>query len=757
MKNKILYLIFLFIYLFSGNLYSIDKKNVIIQGSENIDKEVIFSIIDEDFYNIPIDEVDINLIIKKIYKTGLFKNVEITKNESNLIILLISQPRIENIIFNGNKRFKKEQIFELMNTTSDLSMFNVNNIEKFILNLEELYKSFGYNQIDINYSTEINNDKVYDLIFDINEGKISKINKVNFVGNKFFSNRLLLDQIKSKPRNSIIFFTKRNFKFYEAKNDTNKLTSFYNSNGFKNANIQVDYEYLDNKNSFNIFFNIDEGEKFEFSNLSFNINELELSDNQFSILNDKFEILKNKILENNLSYNPNKYEKIKDFITDYLFNEGLMFFNIKTIEKEYKLKVDVIFDINETSPTFINQINIVGNTRTLDEVIRRELTFSEGEAINDFNIQKSIKNLKRLNIFESVNINEKKYDSNLVNLDVSVVEKSTGDFQIGLSIGSLDGYTLVTGLNEKNIGGTGRNVSATINTSEKNTIYSFNVIEPHIFSRHLDLIYGFNYSELDKLKSSSYKLDNFNSNIGFQYDLTNDISHKVLLSYQLKKYIVNDITKVTNSIANSQGSNAEIVLSNSISYSNLNSFYRPTKGSYYKFSNNLSPSTNNDNGYIKTSLLLKKYYEYNKNILSIQTNIGNIFSLQNSSIDNDNKFSLGGRWLRGFDSFGAGPRESRTSYVGGNNLLVTKLDYSRPLLSNVSDNPIDLNLFTDIGKLFGNKTDPTSSTESIRSSYGFGFKFYSVIGPVGFSWAFPLQDESYDIKRSFLFTIGDIN
>ena len=136
--------------------------------------------------------------------------------------------------------------------------------------------------------------------------------------------------------------------------------------------------------------------------------------------------------------------------------------------------------------------------------------------------------------------------------------------------------------------------------------------------------------------------------------------------------------------------------------------------------------------------------------------MGNIYSLNDSEILSDDKFSLGGRWLRGFDNFGAGPRNSRTAYVGGNNLAVAKLDYSRPI--NLNDqNPIYFNLFNDYGMVWDNKNTTTFSDESIRASYGFGINYYLPIGPIGFSWGFPLSDKDYDIKRMFSFTIGNLN
>ena len=158
----------------------------------------------------------------------------------------------------------------------------------------------------------------------------------------------------------------------------------------------------------------------------------------------------------------------------------------------------------------------------------------------------------------------------------------------------------------------------------------------------------------------------------------------------------------------------------------------------------------------KLILLIKKYYSINKNTFSAQGKVGNIFSLNDSEILSDNKFSLGGKWLRGFDSFGAGPRNSRASYVGGNNILALKLDFSKPISLN-EQNPIYLNLFNDYGTVWENKNTVTFSDQDLRISYGFGINYYSPIGPIGFSWGFPLVDKDYDIKRMFLFSIGNLN
>ena len=174
------------------------------------------------------------------------------------------------------------------------------------------------------------------------------------------------------------------------------------------------------------------------------------------------------------------------------------------------------------------------------------------------------------------------------------------------------------------------------------------------------------------------------------------------------------------------------------------------------FANFLETPSSSNNGFVKNVITGEKYYTINKNIFSVQGKVGNIFSLNDSAILSDNKFSLGGKWLRGFDSYGVGPRDSKTSYVGGNNVMALKLDLSRPITLN-DQNPIYFNLFNDYGSVWGNKNKVTSSDQDLRISYGFGINYFSPIGPIGFSWGFPLVDKDYDIKRMFLFSIGNLN
>jgi outer membrane protein insertion porin family len=268
--------------------------------------------------------------------------------------------------------------------------------------------------------------------------------------------------------------------------------------------------------------------------------------------------------------------------------------------------------------------------------------------------------------------------------------------------------------------------------------------------------YSIIYKENDFSKSQSYKLNTFTLDTSFNYKFSDYTYHTIDLGYSLKEYQVTNASSVSTNIKNSEGESISFNIKNDFTRNTLNSYIKPSRGNFISFANYLETPSSSANGFIKNIITGKKYHSINKNVLSAQGKIGNIFSLNDSEILSDNKFSLGGRWLRGFDNFGAGPRNSRTSYIGGNNIIALKLDFSKPISLN-EQNPIYFNLFNDYGTIWGNKNTVTSSDQDLRVSYGFGVNYYSPIGPIGFSWGFPLVDKDYDIKRMFLFSIGNIN
>ena len=749
-KNlKLYFKTIFFIFLLNYN-YAVAQNILIeINGNKFTDNDVIISLIKDKPSSLSQEYSD--YLLKTLNNSLMFENVTIKIDENKYIINVKEFPNIDNIYFRNNERFEDD---ELLNVSKELNLINLNpnKINKFINEISKVYESFGYHNIDIKYSNKIFKDtNTADIYFEINEGDITKIKNIFFEGNVSIDNEILKSLINSKTKSLINIFANNNYKKFTVIDDTRKIENHYKNNGFKDVKIDFLIEYLVS-NKVNIYFKINEGK-------SYLINKVNLVDknnllNSQQLFNSQ-EIISN-FLNKNKIYSLNTINNISQEISDLIIADGIEFFEIEISENKNNELINFDLNILPVEPKYTYQINIYGNTRTYDKVIRRELEISEGDAVYTSHIKRLQKKIRSLRLFESVEIKEKIIDNNLVNLEIYVEEKQTGTVNAGVSFGTLDGVGVVLGLNERNFYGTGRSVTALLNTTQDKTQFTFETTDRLAYEEPINLTYRSSFKQEDFSSSKSYKLDTFFTGVGISYLINPKLKHSVDIDYLIKNYKISDSSSVSPIIGRSSGENISFVLVNNITFNTLNSTLMPKNGNFLNYLNYIETPSSSNNGLFKNLLTYKNFKKVNKNIYSFQSKLGNIISLSDDDVLTDNKFSLGGRWLRGFDSFGAGPRNSRSSYVGGNNIVAMKFDYSREL-SNNSDFPFYLNIFNDYGLVWDNKTAPTFNDNNIRSSFGFGLKYYSAIGPMGFSWGFPIQDESYDIKRMFLFSIGNID
>tara|TARA_B100001059_G_scaffold86313_1_gene84497 strand:+ start:3654 stop:5894 length:2241 start_codon:yes stop_codon:yes gene_type:complete len=746
MKNSIINKL-LFIFLFLINIEAF-AKDLIIEGNQFTDDNIVISIIDE----IPdIDErSQSNFILKKLISSNLFQSVEVSFDVNNFFIKIIEYPSINKFYYENNERIKDEDIDSIIKELElyTLSEFQINNL---IEELSKIYQSFGYNDVQIEYRAENYSNNSSDIYLTFNEGTITKINKINIKGNTSFDKNTILSKIKSKTKKISNIFANNNFKIFQLNNDLIRIKNFYKEQGYKDVIVEYEVEYYSN-NKVKINFLINEGQQYFFNTFdlknNLNLNK-EFEDKLLLLLDKKLNI------SNNI-YNSKKIDEIEFEISEILELAGIQYFKISAFEKIQDYKADIIFEVSQTKPIYVNQINILGNERTYDYVFRRELNLSEGDPINNSKVKNISRKLNNLNFIGSAKVNTTIIDENTQNIDIVVEEVQTGSFNLGFSVGTLDGASFVSGLKENNINGTGRTVEFLVNTSKNNNEFLLSTSDKFFINNSVNHGYSINYKENDFSKSQSYKLNTFSLGTTFNYKISDYTYHTFGIGYSLKDYQVTDSSSVSSNILKSEGESISFNIKNDLTINTLNSYIKPSRGNFLSFGNSIETPSSSSNGFVKNLITLKKYYSMNKNIFSAQGKVGNVLSLNNVEILSDNKFSLGGRWLRGFDAYGVGPRDSRSSYIGGNNILALKLDFSKPITFN-EQNPIYFNVFNDYGTVWGNKNAVTFSDQDIRISYGFGINYYSPIGPIGFSWGFPLIDKDYDIRRMFLFSIGNIN
>ena len=715
-----------------------------IKGNNFTDTNVIISLLKDIPDNL--DEEYSNDIIKILNSSNLFSDLSVEFINNKYLITVKEFPNIDKLYFKNNERLNDEEL-QAIALQSNLVTFNLQSINQFINDTRKLYQSFGYNDVEIIYYEKFyQNTNIVDLYFEIDEGKITKINKIIIDGNNSILADDIREIIKSKTKTIRNIFANNNYKPATVETDKFIITNYYKNNGYLNAIVETKIEYL-KTNEVNIYFNIIEGEIYLLSSINFEDSNNLLNSQSRELIDNKI----NNFLFHKTYFSLEKIKNLEEEISTIIIESGIEYFEINISEN-----VEIFFEILSIKPKYSKQINIIGNSRTYDRVIRRELDIVEGDAVYKTQLQNIRKKLISLNLFESVSVKEEIIDENNVNINIEVEEKQTGTFNAGISVGTLDGFAIVTGLRERNFYGTGRSIDVLINTSEDRNQFKFITTDRLSYENDANISYSINYKEEDFSKASSYNLDTFSSGIGVGYKLNKNLFHNIDLEYVLKDYQITNSSTVANTILNSSGVSMSYLIKNNLRYSTVNPGFISKNGNIINFNNTIETPTGSSNGFVRNIITFKKFNGINNNIFSIQTKIGNIFSLNNKDILTDNKFSLGGRWLRGFDSYGAGPRNSRTSYVGGNNLVVTKLDYSYELSKNANF-PIYFNLFNDYGLIWENKTSPTNSQNSLRSSAGFGIKYYSPVGPIGLTWGFPIMHEEYDIKRMFLFSIGNID
>ena len=721
-----------------------------IQGNDFTDTEVILSILNE-IPDTPNKE-STNDIIRVLNESNLFSDVQVKLLENKYLIIVKEYPNIDRLFFKNNERLKDEDL-ELIASQLNFTKSNKSSINLFIKEIKKTYQSFGFNNIQIDYSeTKYPETNTVDLNFEINEGKITKINKIIINSNSFILEEDIRAIIKSKTKTIKNIFANNNYKPNVVERDIYLISNYFKEYGYIDVKVDTKIEYL-KTNKVNIYFNIEEGEEYSFSTINIDDNKSILDSNTLIKVNEKIKLFLN---DENI-YSISKVNNLEKSVSSIILDSGIDFFEIQTYERKVnKNQVNVLFQILPIIPKYTNQINIVGNSRTFDHVIRRELDIVEGDAIYESQIENIRDKLISLNLFESVNLKKDEIDDNKINLIIEVEEKQTGTFNAGVSLGTLDGFAIVTGLRERNFYGTGRSLDVLVNTSNDKNQFKLITTDRLSYENDADISYSINYKQEDFSTASSYTLDTFSSGFGIGYQISDNLFHNIDFEYALKDYKITNSSTVSSTILNSSGSNISYLIKNNLRYSTLNRGFLSKTGNYINYNNIIETPTSSNNGFVKNLITVKKYFSGNNSIYGIHGKLGNIFSLNNNDILTDDKFSLGGRSLRGFDIYGAGPRNSRTSYIGGNNLAILKLDYSYEI-TRQSDFPLYLNIFNDYGLIWENKTTPTQSDNNIRSSLGLGIKYYSPVGPIGLSWGFPIMDEEYDIKRMFLFSVGNLD
>ena len=743
-NNKLIIKIFYILLLsYFNSAYSETIKDFKIIGNDRLAKETIIMFSELELGK-KIDQNDLNLSMKNLYNTNYFKSISMTLYDDILEIKVEENPIIQTIKIEG---IKNKSILEgLSSVTRKNEKYpflknKLNNQKNLLINI---VRSSGFYFAKITTKVIENDNNSVDVIFEFDLGERAKIKKINFLGNKIFKDSKLRNVIKSEEGRFWKFISKDKYlDENRIKLDRNLLSKYYKNKGYYNIKINSSYaKSIDNK-YFELNFNIDAGSKFFFNEISLKVDDDFIDDN-FIEMEKIFKKLKGK------KYSVNSLNQIKKEIDSIALKKEFVFINAKYEEKIVdKNKINIEFLFEDLEKFYVEQINIFGNFVTEEKVIRNALIVDEGDPFNKILFNKSINNVKSKGIFKKVDSNVKisNIDKQKKIIDIFVEEKPTGEIFAGAGTGT-SGTSVTAGINEKNYLGRGINVKANASISENQIRGIFKVINPNFRNSDKSFNTTVESTSSDYMSASGYKTSRTGFGVGTGFEQYEDFFVNFDISAYYEK--LETSSSASNTKKKQEGDYFENLFSYSLKLNKLDQNYQPTEGYKASFLQTLPIYT--DDLTVENTFNASKYHSVSDNLILS----GKLFIKAVNSFEDEVRVSrrvyIPSSKLRGFESGKIGPKEGN-EFIGGNYGTALNLNTTLPNVLSGYEN-IDVNLFLDAANLW--HVDYNSSLESnkIRSATGVAVNWFTVIGPLTFSYAIPLAEESTDKTEKFRFRIG---
>ena len=741
-KKINLFVIIIFLYFgFTSNLKSFEE--IIINGNDRISKQTIimFSGVERIEKR---ENININKILKNLYETNFFENVSVFLDGKKLKIDVVEFPIIEKIEFDGVKAKKiKKQLSENIKL-KNRSSYNEILVSEDISSIKFQLRKIGYYFSSVDAVIEKLENKRINLTYKIELGNKAKIKKITFIGDKIFKDGKLKGIIVSEEYKFWKFISGRKFLNEDViQFDKRLLKNFYLNKGFYNVEINSSFAKLVNDDEFELIYNINPKKKIYFNNLKINLPD-DFDKTNFEELTTFLISLKGK------PYSLNSVEKILSNIDNITIQEEYKSVKATISENISKDKLDINFNIQEADKFFVERINIYGNNITRESVIRNQLEIDEGDPYNEILQSKSENNLKSLNFFRKVSsetIDGTAKNSKIINITVD--EKPTGEIMAGAGLGN-EGGTFTVGVKENNYLGKGLAVEANGTVTPETFKGKLSVIDPNYKNSDKSMFFNVQAIEIDRITDFGYKANKTGFELGTDFEYLEDLN----LALSTRSFVEKIETDSTASARQQkqEGNYWDTFLKFRVNYDKRNQKFRPSDG----FVSNLSFDLPiiSDTNTLTNSYTYKVFTDlYENNITSMSFYIEAANSITGDDIKLSERLFIPSRRLRGFESGKIGPKDGN-DFIGGNFATAINFNSTLPVIFENAQN-LDASLFVDIANLWGVDYDSSiDDSNKVRSSIGIGIDWFSVVGPINFSFTETLSKKSSDITESFRFNIG---
>lgn len=760
---KILLVLVLAGFLYPGKPLAEEAKisGIVITGNESREAASILPLLKSrvgDTYSAEKANDD----VKTIYKIGIFQDVrmEATSGEKGitLVFTVVEKPLVREIRVNGNKEISSDKIREALDLKTG-SVYSAGELAKNVKKIKKLYADDGYYLAEVDTSTATVGKNGIRLTFNVKEGTKVLIKTITFEGNKIFSARKLRKQMETKQKWFLSWITGAGtYKEDVLKNDVNRIADLYYNNGYINIKVgEPKVRLLPDKSGLEVTIGITEGEQFRTGSLEFKGDLLETK-----------EVLKEKLkLETGKVFSREVLRGDVFTLTDLYADKGYAYTNVSPLSKvdQEKRTIDITFEFEKGDKIYIERINISGNTKTRDKVIRREFKLAEGDLYSSTALKRTKQNINNLGFFEEASIAPAKGSApNKMNLNTEVKEKSTGQFSVGAGYSSSDGILGQGSITQNNFLGLGLKGTLSASVGGKTQLYNIGLTDPYFLDSNWTLGFDIYRSERDY---EDYTRRVTGGDIKAGYKISDTLSTFWVYKYEVKSLFDFSAAMLANPSLLTETSGTVGSLYGSITLDKTDYRLDPSKGYTGTFSAEYAGLGGNQR-FIRfignSAVFFPLMWD---TVLSLRGEVGVILR-NGKEVPIDEKFYLGGiNTLRGYSSRTVCPVKTNTVttfnamtgiptsassyvYLGGVKEAVVNLDWVFPIIKDAGLKGV---VFFDAGNSYAPGQQIFSN---MLYSYGAGIRWYSPMGPLRLEYGIPVNPRQGIDSNSgkFEFSIG---
>jgi outer membrane protein insertion porin family len=723
-------------------------RTIEIQGNQRIEAATVRSYLAVAVGD-PFDPVELDRSLKNLFATGLFDDVSLRREGNTLVVSVVENPIINRIAFEGNRRLE-DDVLESELQLRPRVVYTRSRVQNAVSRILELYRRNGRFAATVEPKViELPQNRV-DLVFEINEGPLTKVARIVFIGNREFDDDDLRDVIQTKEAAWYRFLTADDtYDPDRVAFDQELLRRFYLARGYADFNVlSAIAELTPDGRRFVITFTVEEGERYDFGAISIESRVPDLEPEQLR------ELLQT---ESGDVYNADEIEDSIVALTEEIGELGYAFAEVEPVpnKREADRAIDLTYVINEGSRVYIERIDIVGNVRTLDEVIRREFRVAEGDAFNTALLRRSRQRIENLGFFESVELNTLPGSSpDKTRIEVEVSERSTGELSFGAGFSTSDGPLGDIRLTERNLLGRGQSVEANFTISARTQEIDFSFTEPYFLDREIAAGVDLFRRSTDFQSEGSFDQRTTGGTLRANYPLTERWRHGVRLT--VREDNIHDVDNDASVfIQDEEGSALTVLVGQDLTYDTRDTRFLPSDGYILQLNHDIA-DFGADTRFTRIEGRASYYYPFFPNwVLNLAARGGYIVGL-GDDVRLFDRFFLGGSSFRGFKFAGVGPRDTSTGDALGGNALYTATAEQRFPLGLPEELRIFGRVFVEAGSLFdSDASGPTVfDSSSPRASAGVGVSWLSPLGPIAIDLSEAFLKESEDETEFFRISFG---